>query len=144
MPNGGFETGNLAGWSSTGTASAHDTPRTGSWTALVGATTPTNGDSSITQDFTVLAGATTLRFWYRPRCTGGIANDWATATLTNLTTSATTTILAPNCTNTTTWQPVSVALAPYAGTVVRLTLVNHDDNASTTANRTRFDDVSVS
>ncbi len=142
--NGGFETGNLTGWSSSGIAAAHDTARTGAWTALVGTTTPTNGDSSITQVFTVPVGGGTLRFWYRPRCTGGVANDWTTATLTNLVTSATTTILAPTCTNTTTWQPVVVALGAHAGAAVRLTLVNHDDNAATTANRTRFDDVSVS
>ena len=95
--------------------------------------------------FQVPASATTLSLWYRPRCTSTVALDWSSATLTDIVTGVTTIILPPTCANTTTWQQVvSASLSANAGHAVTLSLVNHDDNDPTTANRTRFDDIVVS
>jgi hypothetical protein len=44
--NGGFETGDLSGWSTTGTAAAVGGGHSGSFSAQVGSTSPFNGDSS--------------------------------------------------------------------------------------------------
>src|SRR5439155_9416 len=50
--NGGFETGNLSSWTSSGAASVGTTPHSGSFSAQVGSTSPFIGDSTIAQTFT--------------------------------------------------------------------------------------------
>src|SRR5207253_3141868 len=69
IQNGGFETGNLSGWTSAGSASATtSTPHSATYAAMLGLTSPTNGDSSIAQTFNAPAGTTQLAFWYRMVC----------------------------------------------------------------------------
>ncbi|HEX4702689.1 MAG TPA: hypothetical protein VH352_11220, partial [Pseudonocardiaceae bacterium] len=55
ITNPGFETGDLTGWATvTGTASIVSSgAHSGTYAAQLGATTATNGDSSISQSFTV-------------------------------------------------------------------------------------------
>jgi hypothetical protein len=137
--NGGFEAGNLTGWTSAGSASVLTGSHTGTYAARVGSTSPTNGDSSISQTFTAPAGSTRLSFWYKMTCPDTITYDWATATLRDNTTGTTTTILPRVCATNSTWVQNSAAVT--AGHSYTLTLISHDDNYVGDATYTFFDDV---
>src|SRR5262249_19237023 len=126
--NGGFETGSLSGWT-TGAGSAAVTTsvkHTGSNSAVLGLTTPTNGDSSINQTFSAPSNGGTLAFFYRITCPDTVTYDWVTATLRDNTTSTTSTILNRTCTNTGAWVQVTAPLTALHS--YTLTLVSHDDN----------------
>jgi hypothetical protein len=138
--NGGFETGSFSGWTTGGQAtSISTTAHSGSYAGMAGATTATNGDSSISQTATAPAGATGLSFWYEVVCPDTVTYDWATATLKDNTTGTTTTILAKTCTNTGAWSSVSASVT--AGHSYTLTLISHDDNYAGDATYTLYDDV---
>jgi hypothetical protein len=141
LTNGGFETGSLSPWTSTGTTSISTTSHSGSDAAQCGSTSATNGDSSITQTFTAPSTGGTLTFWYRITCPDTVSYDWATATLKDNTAGTSTTPLAKTCTNTGTWVQVSVTLV--ANHSYTLTLTSHDDNYAGDATYTLFDDVAV-
>jgi len=141
--NGGFETGTLSSWTPAGTAAVTTlTPHTGSFDALLGAANPTNGDSKVTQTFTVPAGASSLKFWYQMSCPDTVRYDWATATLADLTSGTTTTPLAKVCATSATWKQVTAGVT--AGHRYTLTLVSHDDNYAGDPTHTSYDDVSLS
>ena len=106
--NGGFETGapasslvsgSLFGWDATGAASAAFASHSGSFAAELGSSTQTDGDSTLSQTFTVpsVNGNNRLSFWYDNVCSGTVQYDWATATLRDNTTSTTTTPLPKTC-----------------------------------------------
>jgi hypothetical protein len=142
--NGNFETGNLSGWTTVaGSASVTTaTPHSGTYAAMLGLTSPTNGDSSIAQTFTVSSGATRLSFWYRNVCPDTLTYDWATATLTDNTTGTTQTVLPRVCNNPGgTWTQVSASIT--AGHSYTLTLTSHDDNFAGDPSYTEYDDVVV-
>jgi hypothetical protein len=141
--NGGFETGDLTGWSAVGSAAVVPGGHSGSFAAQVGATTPTNGDSSVAQTFTVPAGGATLSFWYQIHCPDTLTYDWATASLRDNVTAVTITLLPKTCTNNGAWVQASRDLSTSAGHSVTLTLVSHDDNFVGDPTYTLYDDVAV-
>jgi serine protease len=139
--NGGFETGNLSGWTASGAAeSVVNTAHSGNDAARLGDLTVTDGDSSIAQTFTAAAGDSMLSFWYSITCPGSIFYDWATATLTDNTTQ-TDTILLYDCPATSTWSMASSPITP--GDSYTLTLTSHDDVFDTESTYTLYDDVIV-
>jgi hypothetical protein len=141
LVNGGFETGNLTGWTSTGSANVVTSGcHGGTFCARVGSPSPTNGDSSIRQTFTTPAGSNPiLSLWYNVTCPDTLTYDWATATVTDSTAGTTTTVLPKTCSNSGAWAQVSTVLA--GGHTYTLTLTSHDDNYPGDATYTRYDDV---
>ncbi|MEV7028323.1 hypothetical protein AB0O00_40190, partial [Kitasatospora sp. NPDC093558] len=142
ITNGDFEAGNLTGWTATGTASVTTSgPHGGSYAAMLGSTSPTNGLSSISQSFTAPSGSPALSFWYEVTCPDTVTYDWATATLQDTTAGTTSTVLPKTCTSGAGWQQITSSLT--AGHAYTLTLSNQDDNWPGDATYTLYDDVQV-
>jgi hypothetical protein len=142
ITNGGFETGTFSGWTSSGvpgvvvSAGAHS----GTFAARLGSTSPTNGDSTISQTFTAPTGTSTIGIWFKMTCPDTVTYDWATITLKNNTTGTTTTVLGKTCT-TNAWTNRTASITP--GNSYTLTLTSHDDNYSSDPSFTLYDDVTV-
>ena len=145
--NGGFETADLSGWSSTGITGVVRYPvHSGAYSAQVGTPglpTPFVGNSTISQTFDVPTTASKLTFWYWTFCNDKVKNDWFTASLQDGVTGATTVLAGPVCTKNAGWTKVTVNLSSYAGHFVTLTFVNHDDGAGGTETYSFVDDVSL-
>jgi hypothetical protein len=142
--NGGFEAGSLSGWTTSGSGLSYGVVSSGChggiYCARLGNTTPTNGDSTISQTFMVPAGKSQLSIWYKMTCPDTVTFDWTTITLQNNSTGATTNVLPPTCT-TNAWTNVTASVA--AGTSYTLTLTSHDDNYSADPSYTLYDDVTL-
>jgi kumamolisin len=144
VTNGNFETGGLRGWTSAGVTTISTTAQSGSSSAQVGSSAPTNGDSFISQTFTIPNGAGILSFWYQAHCADTVAYDWAMAQLTDHATGVISTVLGKTCTNNGAWVQVSVNVSASAGHSVTLALVDHDDDYAGDPTYTLYDDVVVS
>jgi hypothetical protein len=138
ITNGGFESG-LAGWTSTGSTANSTTAHSGGSSAMVGAGTPTNGDSTLAQTFTVPVGTTGLSLWYKMTCPDTITYDWASVSLKDNTSGTTATPVAKFCTSNAAWVQATAAVA--GGDNYTLTMLSHDDNYSADPSFTLFDDV---
>ncbi|MEU6970401.1 putative Ig domain-containing protein [Kitasatospora aureofaciens] len=142
VTNGGFENGNVTGWSTTGSASVLGAAaHSGSYGLQLGSSSPST-DSTAAQTFTAPTGSSKLSFWYSNTCPDTVTYDWATATLKDNTTGTTTTVLAKTCSSTASWTNQSATVTP--GHSYTLTLSNHDDDYAGDPTYTYYDDVTVS
>lgn len=143
--NGGFETGDLTGWGSTGVDAVINYPHGGTYSGQVGnpgSPLPFAGDSTLTQTFDVPASGGKLVFWYRNFCTDKVKNDWFTATLKDGVTGSTATLVTPVCSKNGSWIKATANLTSHAGHFVTVTFLNHQ--GSTTSNTfTLVDDVAL-
>jgi hypothetical protein len=104
ITNPDFETGNLNGWTTTGSVSAStNNPYSGSYSALMGKTGSSNtGTQTLAQTFTAPAGATGLQFYVYPSCSQSSTVDYFGVTLKDNT--ANTTVVWGNaCNNNGNW-----------------------------------------
>src|SRR3989442_1097557 len=140
--NGGFETGNLSSWTSTGAASVGTAPHSGSYSAQVGSASAFSGDSTNAQTVTAPTPTGPLTFWYQVHCPDTVTYDWATASLVDNSTGTTTTLLAKTCSNSGAWVQ-SNAASLVGGHSYTLSLLSHDDNYPGDPTYTLFDDVAL-
>jgi Putative Ig domain/Kelch motif len=130
--NGGFETGDLTGWTVDGVnnAPAADPGQThqGAFSALLGNTggpEPT-GDSALYQTVTVPASGGMLSFWTWKFTTDIIFFDWQDAYVED-TGGAILATIFHTCDNTQAWTKTTFDLTPYAGTAIRVRFLVHQD-----------------
>jgi hypothetical protein len=144
LVNGGFETGALSGWSSTGSASVGSGARSGGFTAVVGS--PSNvltGDSTLSQSFIVPAAGALLRFWFLGHAVDA-PSDYASVLLRDHSTGLTTALIERTYARPPYdgWVSSFHDLMDYAGHRVTLTFVSHEAGWGGAA-YTFIDDVSV-
>ena len=130
--NGGFESGNLTGWTVSGPASVSSTAHSGSYSAEL------KGSSSIAQTFTAPTGATMLSFWYQNNCPNGGAYPFAYASLADTTLGTTAIPLDQTCVPSAAWTQVQANI--QAGHTYTLTLYSY---STTNTPYTLYDDVAV-
>ena len=147
--NGGFETGDLSGWTNatpshaaTVVGSSVTAPHSGSYSAQLGTTTAYNGNSTITQTVSIPSGSSRLTFWYQPHCPDTITYDQIQMQIQNMSGSVLATVLNV-CSNTGTWTNVSYDTSIYAGTSVVLWFNDHDDGFPGDPTYFFLDDVAV-
>jgi hypothetical protein len=143
LQNGGFESG-LTGWTPAGTVSIVAGGHSGNNAVMLGAVTPTQGDSTVDQTFAVPAAGGTLSFWYKMSCPDiWTIYAWAMAYVVDNTTGGGITLLQKTC-RTGDWVRVSASVSSMAGHTVTLRLLSHDDDYPTDPTYTLYDDVALS
>jgi hypothetical protein len=141
--NGGFETGNFTGWTTSGQLETIVSPgHSGSYAAQLGGTSPTNGDSTMQQTVPVPAAGGTLSLWYQPHCPDTITYDQEQVQIRNTSNNVLATLLN-TCSNTGTWTQLTQDLSAWKGTTVVLWFNSHDDNYPSDPTYTLFDDINV-
>jgi hypothetical protein len=143
--NGGFETGNLSGWSASGafTPVIATTPHSGSFSARLGSTSPVNGDSTLAQTIAIPGGSSKLTFWYQPHCTDTITYDQIQAQIRSTAGAILATVMNV-CSNSGVWTNVSYDVSAFAGQTVVLWFNDHDDGYATDPTYFYLDDVAIS
>ena len=142
--NGGFESGSLSGWSSSGVVAPKvvTTAHSGSYAAQLGVSTAYNGDSTLTQTVVIPSGNSSLTLWYQPHCPDTLTYDQITVQIRS-TSGATLATPLNVCSNSGAWTQASFSLAAYAGQSVVLWFNDHDDGYPTDPTYFLLDDVSI-
>ena len=144
VTNGGFETGDLQAWTTTGASeSISSTAHAGNYSAQLGLTTPTNGDSTVKQTITVPSTGGTLSLWYSITCPDTVQYDWFTASLQTPLGATLATVVAKTCVGSSGWVHVTYGLGSYTSQTIVVVLTSHDDNYGPDPTYTLVDDVSV-
>ncbi len=141
--NGGFEAGDLTGWTATGVAAVVPHPHAGVFAGQVGSSSA-SATSTLAQTFTVPASGGKLTFWYSMSCPDKVKNDWFMVTLRDGVTGVTTTLQPQVCSKMGGWTKVTANLSSHAGHYVTLTFLNHDDGRPSDPTFTLVDDVALS
>ncbi|MEV6523003.1 alkaline phosphatase family protein [Longispora sp. NPDC051575] len=142
VTNPGFEFGTFTGWTRTGTTAIATVPHSGAYSGAAGSTSPTDGDSTLTQTFTAPAGKTKLTIWWKGDCRDSVKYAWATIVVKHNTSGSTATPLAKTCVANGAWKSVTDTITPGHSYTVQLT--NHDDNYAGDPSITWFDDITLS
>ncbi|HSP72620.1 MAG TPA: hypothetical protein VLN26_09645 [Gaiellaceae bacterium] len=143
--NGGFETGSLGGWTSSGVVAPGvvTTPHSGSYAARLGSSTAYNGDSTLTQTVAIPSGSSRLTFWYQPHCPDTLTYDQIQMQIRNTAGTTLATVLNV-CSNSGTWTQASYDTSSLAGQTVVLRLNTHDDGYASDPTYALYDDVAIS
>jgi hypothetical protein len=145
LVNGGFETGDLSGWSATGRQPpvvVRGPVHSGTYAAVVGSGIPAKANSSLTQTVAIPAWATTLSFWYLPHCPDTIRYDQEQVQVRSVSGAILATALN-TCSSSSTWTPVSFDVRPFAGQTVVLYFNVHDDGYPTDPTYMFVDDIAI-
>jgi hypothetical protein len=141
--NGGFETGDLSGWSASGTLSSVVTSaHSGSYAAQIGSTAPAKGNSTLTQTVKVPSTGS-LTFWYQARCKDTLKHDQIQMQIRSTSGSKLATVLNV-CANSSTWKKVTYSVSKWRGQTVVLWFNDHDDGGAGRPTYFLLDDVSFS
>jgi hypothetical protein len=146
VSNGGFESGDFSNWTTSGVVAPRlvtTSPHTGMYAAQLGAASPYNGNSTLSQTIAVPTGTSQLTFWYQPHCPDTITYDQIQMQVRS--TSGTTLASVLNaCTNSGAWTSIAFDTSAYAGQTIVLWFNTHDDNYPTDPTYALFDDIAVS
>src|SRR5262249_4769716 len=131
ITNGGFETGDLTGWT---IGDVNPSPvidgtvaHSGTFSALLGTNAGPEplGDGSLYQTIPVPAAGAVLTFWYQTFTTDSIAFDWQDAYIQDSNGVILSTIF--HVCQTAPWTQATVDLLPYAGQTIRIAFLVHQD-----------------